>query len=321
MTMPGAAKTTAELLTFGPVHLDIRDLHRSVDFWRDLVGLRRIDVAGAAEAVASLGVDATPLVVLHPSATRPVQRGFSGLYHFAINLPSEPELARVTARIRASGHRFGAIDHVVAKSIYVNDPDGIGVEITFETPDRVRSFQWDEGSEAALVIDAQGRKRSGVEPLDVEEVLALLADHDFMRPLPTGTVVGHFHLRVASMEASYAFYRDAIGLIPSTYAPWAGYGDLGAGGRVTHRIALNTWQGAGVPPRPPGVAGLRSLTMRFGSAEHLRSAVGRIGRVEERGDEYVAGDPDGNGLVLSAVTKTAAHSPRVEGPAGQEKRP
>ena len=321
MTMPEAAKTTAELLAFGPVHLDIRALDRSVDFWRDLVGLQRIDVAGTAEAVASLGVDSSPLVVLHPSAARPVQRGFRGLYHFAINLPSEAELARVIARIRASGHRFGAIDHVVAKSIYVNDPDGIGVEITFETPDRVRSFQWDEGSKSALIIDAEGRKRSGVEPLNVEEVLESLADHDFMRPLPTGTVVGHFHFRVASIEASYAFYRDAVGLIPSMYAPWAGYGDLGAGGQVTHRIALNTWQGAGVPPRPPGVAGLRSLSIRFGSVEQLRGAIARIGRVETRNGEHVARDPDGNVLVLSAVTIAAAHSPRKEDPGRQEKRP
>ena len=99
----------------------------------------------------------------------------------------------------------------------------------------------------------------------------------------------------ASMKIHHAPPRcrrfDKIGLIRSMYAPWSGYGDLGAGGRVAHRIALNTWQGAGVPPRPPGMAGMRSFTMRFESRERLMEAVARIGNTEPR-------DPDANLVVL-----------------------
>ena len=284
-----------EMITFGPVHLDIQDFKRSLSFWRDLVGLRPIETT---DGIATLGADDAPLVVLHASATRPVQRGYSGLYHFAINLTSEPELARVIARVRASGHRFGATDHIIAKSIYLNDPDGIGLEITFETPDRVRSFQWKEEERSPLVIDAAGRRREGVEPLDVDEVLALLPEGDIIRPFPSGMIVKHLQFQVRNLDASYAFYRDKIGLIPSLYAPWARYGDLGAGGRVGHRIALNMWHGVGAPPQPAGAAGLRSFTMRFASQERLREAVARIGNVEVRGRECVARDPDGNALVM-----------------------
>ena len=112
------------------------------------------------------------------------------------------------------------------------------------------------------------------------------------------TKVGHLQLQVADLEASYRFYRDGIGLIPSMYAPWSGYGDLGAGGRVAHRTALNTWQGAGVPPRPAGMAGMRSFTIRFQSPERLRDAVARIGNGESGDGEYLARDPDGNAVVL-----------------------
>jgi catechol 2,3-dioxygenase len=285
----------SERITFGPVHLDIQSLGQSIRFWRDIVGLHLIETTGEA---ATLGIDGVPLVVLHASAKQSVQRGYSGLYHFAIQLPSEPELARVLARVGALHYPFGVQDHIIAKSIYVSDPDGVAVEITFETPGRVRSFQWDEGSPSALVIDQGGHRRTGIEPLDVEELLAVLPDHDIGRRLPSGTIVGHLHLQVGNLDASYKFYRDKIGLIPGMYAPWAHYGDLGAGGRVAHRIALNTWRGAGAPPRPLGVAGLRSFTLRFTSKEHFTEAVTKIGDAEARGQNYVARDPDGNVLVL-----------------------
>jgi len=287
--------TQSELITFGTVHLDIQDLARSVPFWRDIVGLHRVETIDGA---AALGVGGEPLVVLHPSATRPVQRNYSGLYHIAINLPSEAELARLLARVRVSRHHYGATDHIIAKSIYLNDPDGIGLEMTFETPDRVRSFQWNSGERSPLVIDAEGRRRGGVEPLDTDELLAAFTGGDVMQPAPADTIVGHLQFQVGNLQNSYQFYRDKIGLIQSMYAPWARYGDLGAGGRVAHRIALNMWHGVGAPPRPPGVAGLRRFTMRFASQEHLSQAVARIGKMELRGGEYVASDPDGNAFVM-----------------------
>ena len=285
----------SEMITFGAVHLDIYNLARSIQFWRDLVGLHPLD---ATDGVTALGVDGNPLVILHPMATRPIQRGYSGLFHFAINLPSEAELARVIARVRASGYRYGTSDHIVAKSLYLHDPDGIGLEVTFETPERVRSFQWEAGTESPLVIDSEGRRRHGVEPLDVDEVLAKLPDHNIERPVPSGTIIGHLQFQVGNLEASYAFYRDKLGLIPSMYAPWGRYGDLGAGGPVGHRIALNMWHGIGAPPRPSDMAGLRSCTMRFAKEEDLKAAVTRIGNAEQHGDEYMVRDPDGNALVM-----------------------
>lgn len=288
----------SEFITFGPVHLDVRNIERSVAFWHRLVGLNQLE---STDGAAVLGVDGAPLVLLHASATRPVQRGYSGLFHLAIHLPNESELARVLARLNAYGHRFGATDHIVAKSLYLNDPDGIGLEITFETPERVRSYWWDEGAAAPIVIDAEGRRRRGVEPLDLAEVLAKLLDDDIRQPLPSGTIIGHLHLQVGHIEGSYRFYHDRIGLTRNLYAPWAGYGDLGAGGQVAHRIALNTWQGVGVPPRPADMAGMRSATIRFASPERLRKAIARIGNAEPRG-EYLVRDPDGNVMVVQSST-------------------
>jgi len=286
---------TSELISFGPVHLEISDLDESTRFWQGLVGLQQVELTTNSTV---LGVDGAPLVALHTGAKSPVRRGYSGLFHLAIHLPNEPELARVLARLQASGQDFGASDHIVAKSLYLNDPDGIGLEIAFETPERVRSFRWNEVAKGPLVIDVEGRSRRGVEPLSIPEMLTKLPNGNFKGPLPSGTIVGHLQFQVGDLEASYRFYRDKIGLIPSMYAPWSGYGDLGAGGRVAHRIALNTWQGAGVPPRPPGMAGMRSFTMRFQSRERLMEAVARIGNTEPRDGGFLARDPDANLAVL-----------------------
>ena len=53
-----------------------------------------------------------------------------------------------------------------------------------------------------------------------------------------------------------------------------------------------------MPPRPFGMAGMRSFTMRFESPERLRDAVGRIGNAESRDGEYLARDPDGNTITM-----------------------
>ena len=293
----GAQLMDAEFITFGPIALDIRELERSIKFWRDVVGLHAVDMS---DGTAALGVGGEPLVVLHRAATQPAQPGYAGLYHFAINLPTEPELARTLARLRTSGVRFGATDHIVAKSLYVSDPDGIGLELTFETPDRMRSARWDEGEPAPIVIDAQGRKRKGLEPLDLQELLAHLPGGDVMTALPATTRVGHLHLQVGDLDRSYRFYRDGLGLVPKLYAPWASYGDLGVSGHFAHRIAVNTWRGAGLPPRPAAVAGMRSFTVRLRGDTALQDAVGRIANADARDQGYLVRDPDNNAMVLEA---------------------
>src|SRR5262245_50059261 len=170
MSMP-IPDTGSDFATFGPIHLDIVDRDRSLQFWRDVVGLRvRRESAGAME----LGTPRETLLVLHPGASSGVRRGHTGLYHLAIHLPNEPEFARVLARLIMRRWPIAPTDHVMSKAIYLNDPDGIGLELTLETPERQRSMR--VVGTSMEVIDAGGRFRSGRDPLDVEEVLAHLTD-------------------------------------------------------------------------------------------------------------------------------------------------
>jgi catechol 2,3-dioxygenase len=284
----------ADFMTFGPVHLDVIDGDRSLGFWRDVVGLR---LRGRDATTLELGTEDETLLVLHPGATSRTRRGFSGLYHVAIHLPDEPEFARVLARLIQRRWRIAPTEHVMSKAIYLDDPDGIGLELTLETPERMRSMQ--VVGNRPVVIDSEGRERSGVEALDVEQLLARLPDADFERPVPSGTTVGHVHLHVSDLEAARRFYGGALGLREGMYAPQIGSADFHAGGRFPHRLAVNVWQGVGVPRPPAGTAGLRHYTIRFDSAARLDAVLQRVPDAGHDASGYRVADPAGHSIRLS----------------------
>jgi catechol 2,3-dioxygenase len=285
----------ADFATLGPVHLDVVDGDRSLAFWRDVVGLR---LRSRDDAALALGTDEETLLVLHPGATGRVRRGFRGLYHVAIHLPDEGEFARVLARLIARQYPIAPTDHVMSKAIYLDDPDGIGLELTLETPERQRSMRvLPNGIE---IIDAEGRMRSGRDPLDVRQVLARMPDEDVERPVPPGTTVGHLHLHVDDLDAARRFYHDVLGFEEHMWMPQMGAADFHAGGRFPHRLAVNTWQGAGAPRPPAGTAGLRSYAIRFDSSARLDSVLRRVPDAAPVAGGYSVTDPAGNTILLTA---------------------
>ena len=225
-----------EYATMGEVHLDVIDLDRSLRFWRDLIGLA---VLSEHDGVARLGAGDRTLLVLRPGAQRPVQRGYAGLYHVAVHLPNEPEFARVLARLIVARHPISPTDHIMSKAIYLHDPDRIMLELTLETPERVRKYGWDEAGGEPEIIDSEGRRRGGTEALDVEQVLNTLEDRDFNRPLPAGTKIGHVHLHVGDLAKAAEFYRDKLGFIENTNIPFFQMADLYAGGTFSLERALS----------------------------------------------------------------------------------
>lgn len=283
--LPAGLSPGADSIAYGSVQLDVVDGERSLGFWRDLLGL--VEVA-ASDGVA-LGVDGRALIVLHPGARRGSLRGHAGLYHVALHLPGETELARVIARLAARRVPQAPTDHVFSKATYVSDPDGIGVELTVETPERFAGMVVDRTS--VVIVDSEGRRRRPTEPLDVRELLALLADDDLDRPLPSGTCVGHVHLHVGHLEDAWRFYRDVVGFEEHQFLAALGMADLGAGGRFPHRLALNVWQGPGATQPPSGTAGLRRFELVVPDEEVL---TGIRERLEEAGASY---DLDGGSVV------------------------
>ncbi len=293
-----AESTATDALRIGPVHLDVTDPGRSRDFWERVVGLAPAE--GDPSGGIALGAGGPPLVVLHPGATRPVAPGHSGLYHLALHVPDEATFAATIQR--AAGHRWhqAPTDHITHWATYLNDPDGIQVEVAFETIDRVQRYE--AGPDWPVIVDSEGRRRAAVEPLDVEGVLrhAPATAQDL---LPVGTVVGHMHLHVHALDAAQAFYEDATGFTRNVAVPRLGFADLSLGGTFPHRLAVNTWQRPG-SPRPEGCAGMRHMTLetrdgtaRAAMAERLARA--GIGTEVTPEGATACHDPSGTRVVIT----------------------
>ena len=279
--------------TIGAVHLTVTDLQRSVAFYVSRLGLvvRRQDAR-----TAWLGADGV-LLVLSESASAPHVAGTTGLYHFALLVPSRVDLARsLSLLVRTGTELQGVADHGVSESLYLADPDGNGIEIYRDR----RREEWPRPG---------GALRMTVDPLDVDELMRELGSDTGLTPggidhaqLPMGTVMGHVHLRVANLAASEAFYAGVLGFeVMQRYGRGALF--LAAGG-YHHHLGLNTWGGVGAPPAPPGAVGLGYFVVQLpGRAERDRieaelRAVEIPVEIDGRG--VLVHDPGGNALLLTA---------------------
>ena len=274
--------------TIGAVHLTISDLRRSVRFYETHLGftVRRRD-----DRTAWLGAGGPDLLILSQCETAPRLRGTTGLYHFAILVPSRVELSRSLRRLVATNTVMqGAADHGVSEALYLADEDGIGIEIYRDRP----RDQWPM---------AGGRLRMGADPVDLEALLADAGTADSGAALAPGTVIGHVHLHVSRLEEAHAFYVDVLGFeLMQRYGPSALF--VSAGG-YHHHIGLNTWAGVGAPPPPTGAIGLRHFVVRLPGAEALARVTARLRTAGVHTDPVEDGllihDPSKNPILLKAL--------------------
>ena len=285
-------------ISYGAVHLDVADLERSLSFWRDLIGLR--ELGRSPDGETRLGVDAQALVVLRPGAQRPVGRGHAGLYHLAIHLPDATEFARIVTRLAQARVAQSPTDHIFSKATYLNDPDGILLELTLETPERFGSISI--GADAVVLTDSEGRARAGAEPLDLAAALEPLQGGDPQRPLPSGSYIGHVHLHVPDLAAAHGFYRDVVGFDEHAFMRPIGMADLSAGGRFPHRLALNSWHGPSARQPAPGTAGMRRYELVLHGAGALAQLSERARALPGHDGALALRDPAGNALTVIEAT-------------------
>ncbi|GAC1337474.1 MAG: VOC family protein [Acetobacteraceae bacterium] len=249
--MPAAS----EPIRIGGVALVVRDLDRVERFYRDVVGLERIDRSGD---MARMGAgDAAFLDLLHRPDAPERDPAAAGLYHTAFLLPSRDDLGRWLAHAAAHGTRLdGAADHLVSEALYLQDPEGNGVEIY---ADRPRSeWTWTATPDGRRISMANDR-------IDRDSLLALATDA--WRGAPAGTHIGHVHLQVGDVGEAARFYGGQLGLDVTASWPQAVF--MSSGG-YHHHLAANTWHSAGAGPRDPSRAGLASITILAGPAELAR---------------------------------------------------
>jgi catechol 2,3-dioxygenase len=285
VSAPCAAEVPPET-TLGALELTVSDLDRSVAYYEDVVGLSMHE---RNDGHAILGGGETALLDLREIPGSPPADGYSGLYHMAFLVPERRDLARWLAHAaRDRVLMAGASDHFVSEALYLRDPDHHGIEIYWDRPRQ----NW----------EGMVGERMTTLPLDVEDVFRELDDPETepFNGLPTGTELGHVHLRVANVPETVAFYRDVIGFgLMAQLGDHAGF--LSAGG-YHHHIGVNSWETAGRRQAPDDRAKLRRVNINLPDSESLDRIAGQVADsgvdVERDGDAVTFSDPSGNPMRL-----------------------
>lgn len=121
----------------GHVHLKVSDLNRALAFYRDLLGFELTTMYGNQAAFISAGGyhHHIGLNTWHSKGYPPAPQNGVGLYHTAIVYPERKDLATIYDRLRRAHYPLtGAADHGVSEALYMNDPDGNGVELYWDRP-------------------------------------------------------------------------------------------------------------------------------------------------------------------------------------------
>ena len=151
-------------VTIGHIHLTVSDLERSLAFYRDILGFQVTnDSLGSAVFLSAGGYHHhIGLNVWSGVGATPAPRGHTGLYHFAILYPKRVQLAKALKSLMDAKYPIiGFADHGVSESIYIEDPDKNGIELTWDKPKKL----WKKnGSEINMVT----------EPLDIKDLLSEL---------------------------------------------------------------------------------------------------------------------------------------------------
>ena len=287
MTQPATSRSllTQTNLTLGPVELIVANLHRSVAFYRQILGMNILD---QNDRTVTLGLPHRPLVVLTAqSGAQPTRPTSPGLYHLAVLLPTRADLARWVQHATNLGARIGQSDHLVSEAFYLNDPDGHGIEVYRDRPRG--EWRWQDGQ-----VQMAG------DLIDIEGLLAESGADVPFTGLPEGTLMGHVHLRVADLTATEAFYCGVLGF--DVVSRWPGALFISVGG-YHHHFGLNTWQSAGGAPASQGTSRLVRVNISLNDVSDLDALEARLRTLNvaftRTHDILDVRDPAGNALRFS----------------------
>jgi len=147
----------------GHVHLKVADLDRAISFYRDVLGFDVMQRMGDQAAFVSAGGyhHHVGLNTWESRGGSPPPRGATGLFHAAFLFPDRRSLAQVLRRVVDAGVPLdGASDHGVSEALYLQDPDGNGIELYRDRPEE----EWPRTADGGVAMFTA--------PLDLESLLA-----------------------------------------------------------------------------------------------------------------------------------------------------
>ena len=146
----------------GHSHLKVSNLDKALSFYRDILGFQVMQQYGDAAVFLSAGGyhHHLGLNTWYSKDAPPAPQRSCGLFHTAILYSTRKELAMALKQVLEANYPItGASDHGVSEAIYMNDPDGNGVELYWDKP----KDQWP--------FDSSGNLQMVTEYLDLQELL------------------------------------------------------------------------------------------------------------------------------------------------------
>jgi len=208
------------------IRLTTRNLKYSSEFYQEVLGFKILKEDKASISLTADG-EKEILIIDEEKKARPKGKRNLGLYHFAILLPPGKHLGALISHIYKFDSPIitGASDHGISKAIYLEDPDGHGIEVYQDTPPETWTWEY-------------GRIMEKTEKLNTKKLMKEAEDHEWTE-LPKNSMIGHIHLSVKDLNEAEKYYTELIGM--SLVMEYPDQAKFFSSGGYHHHIAVNTW--------------------------------------------------------------------------------
>lgn len=229
------------------IQLKVVDIEKSIKFYTNIMGFKVLNRKEKEVSLAADGIN--PIVtIIEPYNVIPKLPRRTGLYHFALLLPSRFHLGLFLKHLRDAEYPIiGGSHHGVSEAIYLEDPDENGIEVYGD----IDSKEWRRnGNQVNMVTD----------PLDFEGIIEEAGEEKWVG-IPKETIIGHIHLHVRDLDEAKRFYCDGLGF--DLVMKMANSALFISSGGYHHHIGLNIWNGKNAQPLPDNAAGMKYYTLVF----------------------------------------------------------
>lgn len=228
------------------IEILVQDLEMMTGFYETIIGL---EVINKNENSVSLGIDNNVLLILTENKHAVLNNKHTGLYHMAFLLPEMSDLGKVIKHIVMDNEYplQGASNHLVSNAIYLEDPEGNGIEIYAD----IDSSDWEF---------TNGEIEMATLPMDVNYVMEIRDTSDFIN-LPANTKLGHVHFTINNINEANKYFHDVLGF--DLLLNFNEQALFLSSNNYHHHIGANIWEGRNIKNRNQYDTGLISYHLNI----------------------------------------------------------